>query len=71
LKQTQIADDAHPCPNISKTPVGGNVAGLMITVCIVVIALVGIPASRWFLGASLALGAVVALVLRLTASHRG
>jgi hypothetical protein len=57
-------DDAHPGINISKIPVGGGVAGLMIAVSIVVIALVGLPVTRWFLAGSLAFGAVLALIRR-------
>jgi hypothetical protein len=64
VKRAQTADDAHPGINISKIPVGGGVAGLMIAVIIVVIGLIGLPPTRWFLGASLALGAVMALIRR-------
>jgi hypothetical protein len=64
LKRAQVADDAHPGINISKIPVGGGVAGLMIAVIIVVIGLIGLPPTRWFLGGSLALGVVMALIRR-------
>jgi hypothetical protein len=71
LKRVQTADDAHPGINISKIPVGGGVAGLMIALSIVVIALVGLPLTKWFLGASLALGAVMALIRWWLARDRG
>ena len=67
MKRAPTANDAHPGINISKIPVGGGVAGLMIAVIIVVIGLIGLPPTRWFLGASLALGAVMALIRRWTA----
>ena len=40
--------------------------GLVFTVAVVVIILIALPAARWFLAASVALGLVVALILRLT-----
>jgi hypothetical protein len=64
VKRAQIADATHPGINISKIPVGGGVAGLMIVVSIIVIALVGLPPIRWFLAGSLVLGAMVALIRR-------
>jgi hypothetical protein len=66
VKRIQTAD-AYPGINISKIPVGGGVAGLMIAVCIVVIALIGLPVTRWFLGGSLAVGLVAGLIRRWTA----
>src|SRR5260370_4821574 len=62
LKRAQIADDAHPGINISKIPVGGGVAGLMIAVIIVVIGLIGLPPTRCVLGAVVALCAFMALI---------
>jgi hypothetical protein len=56
--------------NLSRIPVGGGAAGLMIAVTVVAIGLIGIPATRLFLLASIALGVVVALVLRWTARDR-
>ena len=50
--------------NISKIPVGGGVAGLLIAVTVIAIGLIGIPATRLFLVASVLLGAGIALVLR-------
>lgn len=64
MKRAPIADHTHPGINISRIPVGGGVAGLMAAVIVIVIALIGLPATRWFLAASLALGAVIALIRR-------
>jgi hypothetical protein len=50
--------------NLSKIPVGGGVAGLMIAVTVVVIGLIGIPALRPFLVGSAVIGGAVAGVLR-------
>ncbi|HJZ99330.1 MAG TPA: hypothetical protein VKE70_22620 [Candidatus Solibacter sp.] len=50
--------------NVSKIPVGGGVAGLLIALAVVVIGLIGIPALRPFLLGSVALGAAAAAVLR-------
>ena len=52
--------------NLSKIPVGGGVAGLMVAVTIVVIGLIGLPPIRWFLAASLALGVLMAVIRRWT-----
>lgn len=71
MKQVQRADNAHPGINISKIPVGGGVAGLIIAVGIVIIALIGLPPTRWFLAGSLAAGAVVALIRMWMAHTRG
>ncbi len=60
----------RPEINISKIPVGGGVAGLMIALTVIVIALIGIPATRLFLLASVVLGVIVALALRWTARRR-
>jgi hypothetical protein len=71
LKRAQTADQSQPAINISKIPVGGGVAGLMIAVIIIVIGLVGLPAARWFLAGSVALGAMMALFLRWQGRSRG
>jgi hypothetical protein len=72
LKRVNAADDADAGINISKISVGGSVAGLMIAVSIVIIALIGLRPMRWlFLGASLALGVVMALIRRWMARDRG
>ena len=39
---------------------------MAFTVVFVVIILIALPAARWFLAVSVALGLVVALILRLT-----
>ena len=61
----------RPQINISKIPVGGGVAGLMIALIVIVIALIGIPATRLFLLGSAVLGVIVALILRWTTHPRG
>ena len=60
----------RPEINISKIPVGGGVAGLMIALTVIVIALIGIPATRLFLLGSVVLGVILTLVLRWTARSR-
>jgi hypothetical protein len=60
----------RPEINVSKIPVGGGVAGLLIALTVIVIALIGIPATRWFLLGSAVLGVVIAFGLRLTAHNR-
>jgi hypothetical protein len=55
----------RPEINLSKIPVGGGVAGLMIVVSIIVIALIGLPPARWFLAGSIAVGLLMALIRRL------
>ena len=60
----------RPEINISKIPVGGGVAGLMIALTVIVIALIGIPATRLFLLGSAVLGVIVALILRWTVHPR-
>ncbi len=64
LRRAQTADAPHPGINISKIPVGGGVAGMLAALSIVVIGLIGLPITRWFLGASLAVGASFALLRR-------
>ncbi len=72
LKRSQATDDDRRAEiNLSKMSVGGGVAGLIVTVSIVGIALLGLPPTRWFLGVSLLTGVVVALILRWTARDRG
>ena len=70
LKRSQTDDEGIPDANVSKISVGGGAAGLIFTLGVVVILLVGLPPTRWFLGASLALGVVVALILKWTARDR-
>jgi hypothetical protein len=60
----------RPEINISKIPVGGGIAGLIIALTVIVIALIGIPATRLFLLGSAVLGAIVALIFRWTVYRR-
>ena len=53
-------------PNMSKISVGGP-AGLIFTLASLAVFLIGLPEVRWFLAASLPVGLIVALILRLTA----
>jgi hypothetical protein len=67
-KQENTFDGAGPTPNISKFTVGGGVAGLLTTVIFVVIGLIGLPSTRWFLAGAVVLGGMIALVLHF--AHR-
>ena len=69
MKQSQPADES-PEPNISRISLGGGVAGLIVTVAVLGIFLVGLPPTRWFLGVSLVAGVAVALLLKFTARDR-
>ena len=60
----------RPEINISKIPVGGGIAGLMIALIVIVISLIGIPATRLFLLGSAVLGAAIAFLLRRTEGSR-
>lgn len=51
--------------NISKVRVGSGVAGALVALSIVVLALIGLPHARMFLLGSVGLGVAVAIVLRL------
>ena len=64
LKRPQTADVPHPGINISKIPVGGGVAGMLAALSIIIIGIIGLPITRWFLGASLVVGAGIALLRR-------
>jgi hypothetical protein len=70
LKRPQTDDEASPDQNLSKISVSGNTAGLIVTLGMLAILLVGLPPTRWFLAASVPLGVVVALILRWTARDR-
>ena len=67
LRREPNGDAPHPGINISKIPVGGGVAGMLAAASIVIIGLIGLPVTRWFLGGSLAAGALFALVRKWTA----
>jgi hypothetical protein len=64
MKRSETGGNGPPGINISKIPVGGGVAGLMIAVSVVVIGLIGLPPARWFLAGSVAVGVVAALIRR-------
>jgi hypothetical protein len=70
MRRIQTGADIHPGINVSKIPVGGGFAGMIIAVSIVVIGLIGLPPMRLFLGASVVLGGLMALILRWTAKAR-
>ena len=64
MRRAQIAESSRAGINISSIPVGGGIAGLMLAVAIIVIGLIGLPVTRWFLGASIILGVGIALMRR-------
>jgi uncharacterized membrane protein HdeD (DUF308 family) len=53
-----------PQINVSKMPVGSGIAGAIFTLGSMAIFLLGIPALRYFLGATVILGGAVALIIR-------
>lgn len=55
----------HPGIRIDKISVEGP-AGLLFTIGVLVLFLIGLPATRWFLAWSLALGVIIGIILRLT-----
>jgi len=69
-KRPQADDEVSPDSNLSKIAIGGGAAGLIVTLGMLAILLVGLPPTRWFLAASVPLGVVVALILRWTARDR-
>jgi UDP-N-acetylmuramyl pentapeptide phosphotransferase/UDP-N-acetylglucosamine-1-phosphate transferase len=54
----------HPGITMHKIPVAG-VGGLIFTIGIVVLALLGLPIAKWFLAGAVALGVGVVGILRL------
>ena len=56
--------------NRSKFTISGNSAGLISTIVLAGVFLVGLPVARWFLAASIPLGLIFAGVLRYTARDR-
>jgi hypothetical protein len=70
IKRSRADDEAIPDAYVSKISVGGGAAGLIFTLGMVVILLVGLPPTRWYLAASVPLGMVVALILGWTARVR-
>jgi len=71
LGKPQFNDGRRPEINISRFTVGGGIAGLIVTVSIVSIGLLGLAPAKWFFGLSLVTGLIVALILRWTARDRG
>jgi len=55
----------HPGITMHAIPVKGP-AGLLFTIGVLVLFLLGLPAARWFLALSLVLGVVIGVILRLT-----
>jgi hypothetical protein len=55
----------HPGISMHKLPVSSGAAGLLFVAGSMLIFLLGIPALRWFLGVSIALGSAVAGALWL------
>jgi len=55
----------HPGIRIDKISVEGG-AGLLFTIGVLALFLVGLPVTRWFLALSLLLGVVIGVILRLT-----
>jgi hypothetical protein len=70
-RRVEWSEGPHSGINISRIVVGGGVAGMLAALSIVVIGLIGVPLTRWFLAGSLALGALIALFLRWLARDRG
>lgn len=64
-----MAKDPSPDINFSKVSVSGA-AGLLVTLVILGIGLVGLPEARWFLVGSVPLGLIVAVILHYTARDR-
>ncbi len=56
--------------NLNTLSVSGDTAGLLVTVIVLVLALIGLPVTRWFLSASIGVGVVVSLIFRWTARKR-
>ena len=55
----------HPGIRIDKIPIKGP-AGLILTVGMLIIFLIGLPVARWFLALSVPLGVIIGVILRLT-----
>jgi hypothetical protein len=60
-----IEKEYHFGMRIDKLPIKGRV-GLAVTLGVVVIFLISLPEARWFLALSVGLGAIIAVILRLT-----
>jgi hypothetical protein len=53
----------HPGITMHKIPVAG-IGGLLFSIGVVMIALLGIPIAKWFFAAALILGVIVAYIIR-------
>ena len=69
-ERSRTDDEASTEESISKISVGGNVGGRIVTMVMLGVFLAGLPPTRWFLAASMALKVVVAPILRWTARDR-
>ncbi len=58
----------HPGISIHHIQVGGGIAGLIFTVGSLAVFLSGMPALWYFMGGAIALGAGIAVVLRMVRS---
>lgn len=65
----QGGEPLHPGIRIDKINFQGAM-GLVFVGAIVFLSLVGLPGAGWFLGAAVALGVTIAVVLHLTARDR-
>jgi hypothetical protein len=63
-------EDEYPAINISRIRIGGDLGGLIFVVGMEVCFLIGVPAARDFLAASLAGGVIVAIGLGSWHRHR-
>jgi UDP-N-acetylmuramyl pentapeptide phosphotransferase/UDP-N-acetylglucosamine-1-phosphate transferase len=62
--QPEGGSSRHPGITVHKIPVAG-VGGLLLTIGIVVVALIGLPIAKWFLAGAVILGVGVVGILRL------
>ena len=65
-----MAQNRHPGINMHKLPVGGGFMGLLFAAGCSLIFVLGFPALWYFVALALALGVVVALLLKVV-HHRG
>jgi hypothetical protein len=67
---SQNSGESRAHINVSSFSVGGGVAGLLCALAVIVIGLIGLGVTRWFLAGSVALGLLIAWILRRTARDR-
>ena len=65
-----MSEKRHPGISMHKLPVGAGFPGLVFTIGCSLIFLLGLPALWYFVVFGVALGMVVAVILRLTNTHR-